>query len=448
MNFDNRLGNRRFIVLDIVFHSGSLNYDQGTSNYQELKKITKWDGRPYTLVSRYALRYSILEAMREMYDGNEVIVPGNKLRRASKQSGVENLEGASEGGEVKKNEEKGVIQPSEELLLNGEISKYPELDLFGYLITTTEPQNFREAPVKISHAISMTPYNYDAHFCANIGLARRMVEAGKEDKLEPNPFVVEEHHTYYIYTVVIDVERIGTYEVYLSDKYEVEEIEKNKKVIIREKKNEREKKERKQKQEETEKVYEISVDKGNLEKIEVEKKNNVSILRYILKGEEKKKRIENLIRAILRLNRSIKARSEALQPKLLVLGIYINKPYKTYKDCILLSSSYEEIYEESVERKDEQSVKVIRRVVKLERPTFKIVGIPESEEPQKLEEDEVLRKIYPNENSTKTNTKTNGLESCEEKEKVYIFYSPEVNVEVTYNKTTEKQEVQQKHQKK
>lgn len=37
----------RFIVMDIVFYGGSLNYDQGTGNYQELKKITKWDGRQY-----------------------------------------------------------------------------------------------------------------------------------------------------------------------------------------------------------------------------------------------------------------------------------------------------------------------------------------------------------------------------------------------------------------
>ena len=50
----------KYIVLDMVFHASSLNYDWGSGNYQELKKITKWDGRQYVLVSRYALRYSIL----------------------------------------------------------------------------------------------------------------------------------------------------------------------------------------------------------------------------------------------------------------------------------------------------------------------------------------------------------------------------------------------------
>ncbi len=40
----------RFVVMDVVFYGNSLNYDQGTGNYQELKKITKWDGRQYSLV--------------------------------------------------------------------------------------------------------------------------------------------------------------------------------------------------------------------------------------------------------------------------------------------------------------------------------------------------------------------------------------------------------------
>lgn len=39
----------RYIVMDLVFYGNSLNYDQGSGNYQELKKITKWDGRQYTL---------------------------------------------------------------------------------------------------------------------------------------------------------------------------------------------------------------------------------------------------------------------------------------------------------------------------------------------------------------------------------------------------------------
>ncbi|MGC9079851.1 MAG: type I-B CRISPR-associated protein Cas7/Cst2/DevR, partial [Nanopusillaceae archaeon] len=188
----------KYIVMDIVFYAGSLNYDQGSGNYQELKKITKWDGKQYTLVSRYALRYSLLKTAEDV------------LRFWKNATGTE-LERA--GGE-----NKTVIQPSLDVLLSGKILKIPEFDLFGYLITSTTPQNSREAPVKISHAISMTPYTYDSHFAGNLGFAKKMVEAGSAKKMDPNLFTIEEHQTYYIYTVVIDVNRIGKDVIYIEKK--------------------------------------------------------------------------------------------------------------------------------------------------------------------------------------------------------------------------------------
>ncbi|RLF96075.1 type I-B CRISPR-associated protein Cas7/Cst2/DevR, partial [Thermococci archaeon] len=106
----------KYIVMDIVFKAASLNYDQGSGNYQELKKITRWNGKQYTFVSRYALRYSMLETGKEM--GILEIAEGDKLQLAG------------EGN-------KKVIQPATELLISGEILKYPEFDLFGYLITST-----------------------------------------------------------------------------------------------------------------------------------------------------------------------------------------------------------------------------------------------------------------------------------------------------------------------
>ena len=266
----------RFIVMDIVFYGSSLNYDQGTGNYQELKKITKWDGRQYTLVSRYALRYSILETAKDMNLWN--IADAEKLQLAG------------EG-------DKRVIQPSTEILLSGEILNYPEFDLFGYLITSTTPQNFRTAPVKISHAISMTPFNYDALFNANIGLANRMRK--REGEMSPNPFTAEEHVTFYQYTVVVDLDNIGKIEVYLQDKSDVQledgkwKIEKiaksNGKIKITLKKSN--------------KTKEIIQDESvNGELIELEK---VKILSYSLKQNNENdpvlKRLEEFIKAILYL---------------------------------------------------------------------------------------------------------------------------------------------------
>jgi len=179
----------RFLVMDVVFYGSSLNYDQGSGNYQELKKITRWDGRQYTLVSRYALRYSMLNDS-EVFKQDE-LAPGAVFTKESDKS-------------------KGdVFNPKPDVLFTGEILKYPEFDLFGYLVTKSEPTQSRTAPVRISHAVSMTPFYYDSHFNGNHWIAQRALKAGLTTKLEPNLFTAEEHYSYYIYTVVVDVDNVG-----------------------------------------------------------------------------------------------------------------------------------------------------------------------------------------------------------------------------------------------
>ena len=371
----------RFIVMDIVFHGNSLNYDQGGSNYQELKKITKWDGKQYTFVSRYALRYSILETGREF--GYWKLAEGNELKK-----------------EKGKNEAKGkeVIQPNKSLLFNGKILDYPEFDLFGYLITSTKPQNFREAPVKISHAISMTPFSYDALFNANVGLANRLRKTVGD--MNPNPFTSEEHFAYYQYSVVIDVDRIGKIEVY----YKLEG--KNKKEEI------------------------FSVDENYKNKIELKqysrKDDTLFIGTFSLKDEEEiKKRIKNLIKVILNLKRSIKGRLEDLSPKVLVLGVYKDSPYKTYKDKISLVDEYtEEEYDEIEEIKDKNAVRVKHIIRKSKKPVFEISDFPENNK-EKLNEEEILSIV-----EELFKEKNNETEEENKLEKIKLFYSPEVEIRI------------------
>ncbi|MGC8935592.1 MAG: type I-B CRISPR-associated protein Cas7/Cst2/DevR, partial [Thermoproteota archaeon] len=126
---------RKFIVLDIVFYGSSLNYDQGTANYQELKKITKWDGRQYVLVSRYALRYSILHWANKLYPDEWKLAGKDQF-------------------EV---EEKGVAHPELKLITEKKILDFPELDLFGFMIAQKRKKGeekeaavTRVSPVKIS----------------------------------------------------------------------------------------------------------------------------------------------------------------------------------------------------------------------------------------------------------------------------------------------------------
>lgn len=395
----------RFIVMDIVFYGGSLNYDQGTGNYQELKKITKWDGRQYTLVSRYALRYSILETAKTMNLWN--IADAEKLQLAGER-------------------DKKVIQPSAEILLSGEILNYPEFDLFGYLITTTTPQNFRTAPVKISHAVSMTPFNYDALFNANIGLANRM--RTKHGRMEPNPFTAEEHITFYQYTVVVDLDNIGKTEVYLQNEGEIQlEDGSNWKIDKIEKANGKIKITLKNR----DKTKEITQNESlNGELADLDK---VKILRYSLKqgGSEDPvlKRVEELVKTILNLKRSIKGRCEDLSPKLMIVGIYKNKPYKTYKDRIYLKDeSSEESYDEVEEREEngKKIVKVKHVISKTKKPIFEVIlGKATKNQTNK---NDILNEI--SENNVIDFIKEIFDNSKTEIDEIKVFYDPSVEVKV------------------
>jgi len=263
----NEQRSRKYIVLDIVFYGSSLNYDQGAgNNYQELKKITKWDGNQYILVSRYALRYSMLHWANKLFPddwklaGKDVLV-------------------AEEGGVAR-------LKTPEELKENmafpSVFEKYPEFDLFGFMTAAKGSENSaltRVSPVKISHAISMTPYNYDSHFTANLDVMRRAAGPGAGS----NPVTIEEKKDFYVYNIVIDVDRIGKY---TKDEHGQEKI-------------------------------------GD---IDVSNKRN--------------ERIKTLVETIFNLKREIKGRLEDLSPWLVICGLYNNGKYETYVDKIELAKSH------------------------------------------------------------------------------------------------------------
>lgn len=337
----------KFIVMDIVFQAGSLNYDQGTGNYQELKKITKWDGKQYTFVSRYALRYSLLETGKQLGLWN---IADEKILTAdsSKGDNESNSNNSETPEKIKKT--KGVIQPKKETLFSGKILDYPEFDLFGYLVTSTTPQNFKVSPVKLGNAISMTPFNYDALFNANLGLANRLRKEFGE--MSPNPFTTEEHITYYLYSVCVDVENIGKIEVYNADD-----------------------------------KAKIEPDKSfDSEKIEGSNVNQAYIISLKDLKNARKERIEKLLKSILNLKRDIKGRTEYLNPKLLMLGLYENEPPKTFIDKIALVDEYNEevldIIEEKTTEKGKE-IKILRKASKSSKPVFEVKGIQNSEEKDK-----------------------------------------------------------------
>lgn len=168
--------NKKGLSITMIFKAQSLNYGEGIGNISELKKLTRGDGSTYTFASRQALRYDIARLGNKMFNWNLEVVDKSK----------------------------GTIQFKEELTIRDS----QEMDLFGYMKTSKKSENeeggsnIRSAPVRVSNAISLEEYKSDIEFLNNKGLADRINEF-------PNLANIEQHLSYYTYTITIDLEKIG-----------------------------------------------------------------------------------------------------------------------------------------------------------------------------------------------------------------------------------------------
>lgn len=181
------------LTITMIFKAQSLNYGEGIGNISELKKLSRGDGSIHTFASRQALRYDIARLGNKMFGWNLEVVDKSK----------------------------GTVQFKENL----SIKDSEEMDLFGYMKTSKKSDknevggsDIRSAAVRLSHAISLEDYKSDTEFLNNKGLADRINEF-------PNLANIEQHLSYYTYTVTIDLEKIGK-----DGDIELEQKEKTKRV--------------------------------------------------------------------------------------------------------------------------------------------------------------------------------------------------------------------------
>lgn len=164
------------LTITMIFNAESLNYGEGIGNISELKKLSRGNGKVYTFASRQALRYDIARLGNKMFGWNLEVVDKSK----------------------------GTVQFKDECT----IKDSEEMDLFGYMKTSKKSDgkaggsSIRSAAVRLSNAISLEDYKSDMDFLNNKGLADRINEF-------PNLANVEQHLSYYTYTVTIDLEKIG-----------------------------------------------------------------------------------------------------------------------------------------------------------------------------------------------------------------------------------------------
>jgi len=185
------------LTLTVVFNAQSANYGEGFGNITVLKKMTGTDGNMYSYISRQAIRYNIVRQLG--WDNTPVKV-------SEKQGG-----------------DKGVVQFAPEAT----IKDYPEIDLFGYMKTTSRSDTSsgsattRAAVCRLSNAVSLVPYNYDVDYLNNMGLAKRQV--GLENSIAQS----EIHHSLYAYTITVDLDRVGIdVEIEIDNKKKADRVKK------------------------------------------------------------------------------------------------------------------------------------------------------------------------------------------------------------------------------
>ena len=164
------------LTLTMVFEAESANYGEGLGNITTLKKMSRADGNMYTYISRQAMRYDIIKQLG--WDNTPVALKGEKKKTV-------------------------------QFAPKANITDYPEIDLFGYMKTSSKGAEdekgnatTRSAVARLSNAISLEPYNSDVDYLTNIGLAKRQ-------GLDNTIVECEIHKSYYSYTITVDLDRVG-----------------------------------------------------------------------------------------------------------------------------------------------------------------------------------------------------------------------------------------------
>ena len=165
---------REGLTLTMIFLAESANYGEVVGNISTLKKMSRGNYEQYTYISRQAMRYNIIQQL----GWNKTPVDGK--------SGV------------------AQFAPS------ATIQEYPEIDLFGYMKTSSKKDtkdeeggtSTRSAVVRLSNAISLEPYQSDLEFLTNMGLAKRQ-------NLKNEIVQSEIHRSFYSYTITIDLDKVG-----------------------------------------------------------------------------------------------------------------------------------------------------------------------------------------------------------------------------------------------
>lgn len=186
------------ITLTVIFEGSALNRNEKIGgNILSVKKINV-NGQEKTFVSKPSIRHYLFTTLKRAYNWKEA--------------------GITTDGDVLQFD-----------VVNHDIINCEELDVFGYMNTTARVT--RKAPLGITKAISLFPFEQDMAIYANHDLVKRGRMQGM-DNVEPDPYNKEEHTSLYKISFTIDTKILGL------DKWIVDDFNKsNNEVTIKYKKN-------------------------------------------------------------------------------------------------------------------------------------------------------------------------------------------------------------------
>ena len=183
----------------ITAKATSLNYGESVGNVSVLKKLSLGDGSQQTFVSDKALKYD--------------------MRRKGKEEKGWRLLDEELKGYVAGNTTNGTLDVDS--FGKALIKDYEEFDLFGGLFTNLKADKKvklsygdsvkRVCPVKVTYAFSISKFSGDTNFLNNIDAYNRYIKHVEEGKEQSIP-MSEEHTSHYVYTLTVDLDRVGVWE--------------------------------------------------------------------------------------------------------------------------------------------------------------------------------------------------------------------------------------------
>jgi len=171
------------ITLTVIFEGHALNRDEKIAgNILSIKKLT-YLSKELSYISRPAMRHYLFNTLLKAYPDSW------------KEAGVV-LQGSGD---------KKVVQLD---IIKDDIFTSAELDAFGYMYTVSGGSSItRKAPVGITKAVSLIPYNNDMQFNANHDLVKRALVQGINATPDPNQR--EEHMSFFKVSFTIDAKFLG-----------------------------------------------------------------------------------------------------------------------------------------------------------------------------------------------------------------------------------------------